>query len=236
MKIALIGYGKMGREVERLAVGAGDEIVSKFDLDPLPNAGGLQRADVCIEFSTPAAVMENMKLAADCGVDIVVGTTGWYDHLEEVHGWFSESALVYAQNFSVGVNVFYRMLERAAQLIQSLPEYDVFVEEQHHKGKADSPSGTALRIAEILIGEIERKTRTVEGSPQGPIPADALQLCSIRAGTLAGTHVVGFDSESDTIELRHTAKNRLGFAMGALRAARWVRGRKGVFTMDDVEL
>ena len=139
MKIALIGYGKMGREVERLAVGAGDEIVSKFDLDPLPNAGGLQRADVCIEFSTPAAVMENMKLAADCGVDIVVGTTGWYDHLEEVHGWFSESALVYAQNFSVGVNVFYRMLERAAQLIQSLPEYDVFVEEQHHKGKADSP-------------------------------------------------------------------------------------------------
>ena len=236
MKIALIGYGKMGREVERLALEAGDQIVSKFDLDPLPDARGLQKAEVCIEFSTPETVMENMKLAADSGVDIVVGTTGWYDHLEEVRSWFTGSALVYAQNFSIGVNAFYRILERAAQLMESLPEYDVFVEERHHRGKVDSPSGTALRISEILLKEIERKTRTVEGTPPGGIGEEALQISSLRAGTMAGTHIVGFDSAGDMIELRHTAKNRMGFAMGALRAARWVRGKKGVFTMDDVDI
>ncbi len=235
MKIALIGYGKMGREVERLALQAGDQIVSKFDLDPLPDARGLQKADVCIEFSTPAAVMANMKLAADSGVDIVVGTTGWYGHVEQVRGWFTDSALVYAQNFSPGVNVFYRILQRAAELMDSLPEYDVFVEEHHHRGKADCPSGTALRIAEILLGEIERKTRTVEGVPRDGIREDALQISSVRAGTMPGTHIVGFDSDGDIIELRHTAKNRMGFAMGALRAARWVRGRKGVFTIDDID-
>ena len=236
MKIALIGYGKMGREVERVALQAGDQIVSKFDLDPLPHARGLQKAEVCIEFSTPETVMENMKLAADSGVDIVVGTTGWYDHLDEVRSWFTGSALVYAQNFSIGVNAFYRILERAAQLMESLPEYDVFVEEKHHRGKVDSPSGTALRIAEILLEKIERKTSTVEGTPPGAIAGDALQISSVRSGTMAGTHIVGFDSEGDMIELRHTAKNRIGFAMGALRAARWVRGKKGVFTMDDVDI
>ena len=136
-----MGYGKMGHEVERLAVQAGDDVVSIFDLDPLPNAEGIRRADVCIEFSTPDTVMANMKLAADNGVDIVVGTTGWYEHLEEVRDWFTGSGLVYAQNFSIGVNIFYRILQRAGELMDSLPEYDVFVEEQHHKGKVDSPSG-----------------------------------------------------------------------------------------------
>ena len=236
MKIALIGYGKMGREVERLALQAGDQIVSKFDLDPLPDAPGLQKADVCIEFSTPEAVMENIRLAADSGVDIVVGTTGWYDHIEEVRGWFTDSALIYAQNFSIGANVFYRILRRAAELMESLPEYDVYVEEQHHRGKVDSPSGTALRISEMLLEEIGRKTRTVEGTPPGAIATEELQISSVRAGTMPGVHIVGFDSEGDMIELRHTAKNRLGFAMGALRAARWVRGKKGLFTMDDVDI
>jgi 4-hydroxy-tetrahydrodipicolinate reductase len=236
MKIALIGYGKMGREVERLALEAGDQIVSKFDLDPLPDARGLQKAEVCIEFSTPETVLENMKLAADSGVDIVVGTTGWYDHLEEVRTWFADSALLYAQNFSIGVNVFYRILQRAAELMESLPEYDVFVEEHHHRGKVDSPSGTALRITEILLEGIERKAKTVEGSPSGSIAEDELQISSVRAGTMAGTHIVGFDSEGDMIELRHAAKNRIGFAIGALRAARWVRGKKGVFTIDDMSI
>ncbi len=235
MKIALIGYGKMGREVERLALQSGDEIVSKFDLDPLPDARGLQKAEVCIEFSTPDAVLENIKLAAECGVDIVVGTTGWYDHLEEVRTWFTDSALVYAQNFSIGVNVFYRILRRAAELMESLPEYDVYVEERHHKCKVDSPSGTALRITEILLEEIERKTRIVEGTPDGGIGGEELQVSSVRAGTMPGTHIVGFESEGDMIELRHTARNRLGFAMGALRAARWVRGKKGVFSIEDLD-
>ena len=236
MNIALIGYGKMGREVERLATEAGDSVVSIFDIDAPASPDGLARADMCIEFSTPDAVLGNMKMASEIGVDIVVGTTGWYDQLEDVRGWFSDSALLYAQNFSIGVNVFYRIVRKAAQLMDPLEQYDVYVEEQHHKGKLDSPSGTAWRIGEILLDEIGRKTKILQGSPGGAIGPEDLQISSVRAGTISGSHTVGFDSEADAIELRHVAKNRTGFALGALRAARWVQGRKGIFTMDDVEL
>jgi 4-hydroxy-tetrahydrodipicolinate reductase len=235
MKIALIGYGRMGREVESVALDAGHQIVGRFDIDAPPTIEGLRPADVCIEFSVPEAAMDNMKLAADAGVDIVVGTTGWYDRLEEVRGWFGRSALVYAQNFSIGVNVFYRVVRNAARTMNPVPGYDVWVEERHHRQKVDSPSGTALRIGQILIEELDRKTRTVEGSPEGRIAPDALQIASVRAGHIAGVHTVGFDSEADYIELTHVARSRRGFAEGALAAARWVRGRKGVFTMDDVE-
>jgi 4-hydroxy-tetrahydrodipicolinate reductase len=236
MNIALIGYGKMGREVERLAVEAGDDVVGIFDIDPPASVEGIRSADVCIEFSTPEAVLDNMRLAAEAQVSIVVGTTGWYDQLPEVRTWFKDSAMIYAQNFSIGVNVFYRILRRAAQLMEAQPQYDVFVEEQHHKGKVDSPSGTALKMSEILLQELTRKTSILKGEPKGPIRAEDLQISSVRAGAIPGSHMVGFDSEADAIELRHSAKNRSGFALGALEAARWVRGRRGVFTMDDVDL
>jgi 4-hydroxy-tetrahydrodipicolinate reductase len=146
-----------------------------------------------------------------------VGTTGWYEHLPEIKAAVGESGLLYSANFSLGMNVFFRIAARAADLMKSQPDYDAFIQEIHHRRKKDSPSGTALRLRSIL-------------------GKDNLQVASTRAGFVTGIHVVGFDSEADTIELKHTAKNRRGFALGALRAARWLHGRKGVYTMDDVEL
>lgn len=236
MNIVLIGYGKMGREIERLAVGQGHTIASVFDVDTLPTTEGLASGEVCIDFSVPDAVIHNLKMAADAGVDMVVGTTGWYDHLGEVRKWFDSSGLVYAANFSIGVNLFYRIVRHAAKLIDSVEDYDVYLAEEHHRAKLDSPSGTALRLGEILLEEIGRKRRIVAGNPRDPLSGEDLQISSLRAGTISGVHRVGFDSAADTIELRHVARNRTGFALGALAAARWVRGRRGVFTMDDVEL
>ena len=236
MNIALIGYGRMGREVERLAVDAGDSVVATFDIDRPVTVEALADADVCIEFSVPESVVENIQIAATARTDIVVGTTGWYGELDRVRPWFGDSALLYAQNFSIGVNVFYRILRTAARLMNALPDYDVYVREAHHRNKVDSPSGTAERIGEILLDEIDRKRRTATTLDPGPIPAETLQIASVRAGTISGIHTVGFDSAADAIELCHAAKNRTGFAAGALRAARWVRGRRGIYTMDDVEL
>jgi 4-hydroxy-tetrahydrodipicolinate reductase len=236
MNIAIIGYGRMGHQIEKVAQAAGDTIVGVFDIDTPASVDAIKGADVCIDFSVPDSVLDNMKMAAEARVDIVVGATGWYDQLDEVRTWFTDSAMVYAQNFSIGVNVFYRIIRRAAELMDPLSQYDVYVEEQHHNKKVDSPSGTALRLGEILLAGIDRKTGTVQGSPDGPISQEALQISSVRAGSIAGVHTVGFDSEEDFIELKHVARNRTGFALGALAAARWVRGRKGVFTMDDVEL
>lgn len=236
MKIALIGYGKMGREIERLAVERGDTIVATFDIDSLPTRATLAPAEVCIDFSVPDSVVHNIKMAADAGVDMVVGTTGWYEHLGEVRKWFNSSGLIYAQNFSVGVNAFYRIVRRAAELLGPLDEYDVYVSEEHHRQKMDSPSGTALRLGEILLDSIERKTRIVTDVGSGPIAPEELHVSSVRAGTISGIHRVGFDSAADSIELRHVARDRTGFARGALMAAHWVHGRRGVFTMDDVEL
>ena len=236
MKIALIGYGKMGQEIERQAIERGDLVVATFDIDSLPTPEVLRNADVCIDFSVPGSVLDNMKMAADAGVDAVVGTTGWYDHLDEVRTWFEGSGLIYAQNFSVGVNVFYRIVRRAAELLGPLEEYDVYVAEEHHSQKLDSPSGTALRLGEILLDSVERKTGIVTNVESGPIAPESLHVSSIRAGSISGIHRVGFDSPSDSIELRHVAGDRRGFAQGALMAAHWIHGRKGVFTMDDVEL
>jgi len=236
VKIALIGYGKMGREIERLAVERGDTIVATFDIDRLPKADLLAGAEVCIDFSVPDSVVHNIKMAADAGVDMVVGTTGWYEHLGEVRKWFNSSGLIYAQNFSVGVNAFYRIVRRAAELLGPLEEYDVYVSEEHHRQKLDSPSGTALRLSEILLEADERKTRVVTDLGSGPIPPEGLHVSSVRAGTISGIHRVGFDSASDSIELTHVARNRTGFARGALMAAHWIHGRRGVFNMDDVEI
>jgi 4-hydroxy-tetrahydrodipicolinate reductase len=236
LKIALIGYGKMGKEIERLALARGDTIVSVSDVDSLPTTEDLAPAEVAIDFSVPDAVIHNLKLAADTGVDMVVGTTGWYDHLGEVRKWFDSSALIYAENFSIGVNLFYRVVREAARLMGGFGDYDAFVAEEHHNQKLDSPSGTALRLGAILVDALPGKERLATHSGPGGIRRDELQISSVRAGSIAGVHRVGFDSPADTIELRHTARNRTGFALGALAAAHWVRGRRGVFTMDDVEL
>ena len=236
MRIALIGYGKMGKEIESAAVAAGDTIVQKFDIDRPADVASLADADVCIEFSTPATVVGNIQLALKAQKDIVVGTTGWYDRLPELKTSVVNSGLLYSANFSVGVNMYFRIVAAAAELMRNAPDYDPYIHELHHRQKADSPSGTALRLAEILVKRIDRKKEIATQRMDGKISPAALHVTSTRVGTFAGTHTVGFDSESDLIEVTHTARSRRGFALGALRAARWLHGRKGVYTMDDVDL
>jgi 4-hydroxy-tetrahydrodipicolinate reductase len=226
----------MGHEIEAVAREQGDTIVGIFDIDKLADVASLRKADVCIEFSTPDAVVRNIQTAIDAGVDIVVGTTGWYDRLGEIRDRVRNSALLYSANFSLGVNIYFRIVARAAELMQSAPAYDLYVHESHHRQKADSPSGTALRLADILLERIDRKKTILRDRSDGRIDPAALHVTSTRVGTVPGAHTVAFDSEADQIEITHIAKNRRGFALGALRAAHWVRGKKGVFTMDDVEL
>jgi len=236
MKIALIGFGKMGREIDALAREQGETIARVFEIDSPVRPEDLAGVDICIEFSAPDSVLPNIRCAVEARKDIIVGTTGWDKHLPEIRSMVKDSGLLYSSNFSLGMNIFFRIAASAAELMRNSSEYDPYIEEIHHRQKADSPSGTALSLGRILLARIDRKKGILAQPPDGKIPADMLHISSIRAGTGAGTHTVGFDSEADLIELRHTAKNRRGFALGALTAARWLRGRKGVYTMDDVEL
>lgn len=236
MKIALIGFGKMGREIDAAAREQGETIAKVFEIDNPVRPQDLADVDVCIDFSTPGSVLSNIKSAVEARKDIVVGTTGWDRHLSEVRGMVKDSGLLYSSNFSLGMNIFFRIAGHAAGLMRNSPEYDPYIEEIHHRQKGDSPSGTALSLGRILLSRIDRKKGILAQPSEGKIPPDMLHISSIRAGTVTGTHTIGFDSDADLIELRHTAKNRRGFALGALTAARWLRGRKGVYTMDDVEL
>ncbi len=236
MNIALIGFGKMGREVDSAAREQGERIVRVFDSRTPVRREALEDVDVCIEFSSPEAATSNIRTCVEAGKDIVVGTTGWLEHLPGLRAEVRNSGLLYSANFSLGMNIFQRIVSRAAELMAQAPAYDPFIHEIHHRQKADSPSGTAIRLADILLERIERKTHVVTGETSGKIDDGALQVSSNRAGWVTGTHTVSFDSEADLIELRHVAKNRQGFALGALVAARWLRGRKGVYTMDDVDL
>ena len=236
MKIALIGFGKMGREIDSVAREQGEVIARVFEWDRIVTAEALADVDICIEFSTPDAVLQNIRTAIEASRDIVVGTTGWYQHLSEIKGSVKESGLLYSSNFSLGMNIFFRIVKQAAVLMNKVADYDPYVHEVHHRQKADSPSGTALSLAHILTENIHRKKEILTKPPEGKINPDILHVSSTRAGFFPGTHTVGFDSEADLIELQHTAKSRRGFALGALAAARWLRGRKGVYTMDDVDL
>jgi 4-hydroxy-tetrahydrodipicolinate reductase len=236
MKIALIGFGKMGREIDSVAREQGETIARVFEIDNPVTPEALADMDICIEFSTPEVVLSNIGAAIAARRDIVVGTTGWYQHLDQIKSAAKDSGILYSSNFSLGMNIFLRLTRHAAGLMNRAPEYDPYVQESHHRQKVDSPSGTALSLAKILIQGIERKKQILAEPPQGTIQPEMLHVSSTRAGVIAGTHTVGFDSDADLIELRHVAKSRRGFALGALTAARWLRGRKGVYTMDDVEL
>jgi 4-hydroxy-tetrahydrodipicolinate reductase len=236
MRIALIGYGKMGREIDTIARERGETIARVFDSHQPVKADRLADIDICLEFSSPDAVLSNIYAAIEAGKDVVVGTTGWHKHLPEVRAKVQTSGLLYSTNFSLGMNIFQRIVGRAAELMQNADGYDPFIQETHHREKADSPSGTAIHLADIVLEKIERKRRIQPQTAAGRIDPEALQVTSTRAGWVTGTHIVGFDSEADSIELRHVAKNRRGFALGALVAARWLHGRKGIYTMDDVEL
>ncbi|MHC4775538.1 MAG: 4-hydroxy-tetrahydrodipicolinate reductase [Planctomycetota bacterium] len=241
MKFALIGYGRMGHAVEGVAAERGHEVVARIDLEGNSEARGitaesLNGADVAVEFSVPEAAPANIAALAACGADTVCGTTGWYDGLEQVREVVegAGSGLIYAPNFSLGMQLFFRLAELAARLSERLEGYDAYVLEAHHRHKKDHPSGTARRLAEILLAEFSGKERWELGPPEGPVDPGVLQVTAIRAGEIPGTHTVGLDGPDDRIELSHEARGRTGFARGAVAAAEWIRGRSGIFTLDDM--
>jgi 4-hydroxy-tetrahydrodipicolinate reductase len=242
MKIALIGYGKMGHEVEQVALSKGHVIAARIDplsserATPDLSPESVGDAEVCIEFSQPQAAVENIEKSARLKKNIVVGTTGWYEHLSRVEVTVrqEDTALVYAPNFSVGVNLFYRITEAAAALFSRFEDYDVSGFEMHHREKLDSPSATAKKLTRIVLDRFPRKREVVTDCLNRPIRPDEFHLASVRSGHFPGTHSVVFDSPADTVELTHTARSRAGFAVGAVLAAEWVLGRKGVYSFDQV--
>ncbi len=242
MNIALSGYGKMGHLIEQLAIVQGHTVTAT--IDPVSPAAqykeitekSLADADVVIEFSVPSAAVRNIRKMAALGKNIVVGTTGWYEEMETVENITVNSGigLIWSGNFSTGVNLFFRIARYASALFNLFTEYDPFIHEYHHNGKADSPSGTASMLGTIVLDEIERKKRRVTESLKRKIEEDELHISSTRGGSIPGTHVLAFDSPVDTIELRHTARSREGFASGAITAAQWIQNKKGFFSIDDM--
>lgn len=225
MKLALIGYGAMGQLVANLARAAGDEIglivISRDASQPAAQLATLLSGhDVAIDFSVGPAVLRNIEACALASVPLVEGTTGWKDQEAGVRKIVKEhdAALVFGANFSIGVNVFYRIVEQAARLMTGLDQYQPFIEEEHHSRKRDAPSGTALKLKALMAEHIDAE----------------IPIASVRAGHIPGTHRVGFDSVADQITLTHMARSREGFAAGALLAARWIVGRKGVYEFSDV--
>lgn len=241
LRIALVGFGKMGKEIHHLAsemdmtiAAVIDPTIAEFD-KPL-NAESLEGIDVCIEFTQPDAAVRNIEAIARAGKNLVIGTTGWIERLDDVRRIVQECGigLVYASNFSLGMNLFFLLVEEAAALFNERDAYDCFIHEAHHAMKKDMPSGTALTIAEKVVFKMANKRRIIAGELKDRVPKDALHIASSRGGTIPGVHTVTFDSLADTIELRHTARSRRGLAEGALLAAHWVHGKVGLFTMEDV--
>ena len=242
MNLAIIGYGNMGLIIERLAKTSGMEIGAIVDpFNPgathgQKDGGSLKDIDVCIDFTHPDAIMNNIKKYAELGKNAVIGTTGWYDHIEEIRKLVETSGigLIYSSNFSIGVNIFNRIVERAAELFDKFDMYDVAGIEYHHNRKADSPSGTAIGLANILKDGLARKKEIVYKMMDRRIEPHELHFASVRCGSITGKHEIIFDSNADSIQLIHSAKNREGFAAGALEAAKWIHGRKGFFNIDDI--
>lgn len=242
MKIALIGYGKMGHAIESSPRLQNHEIVAK--IDPTAegataseiSAGSLNSAEVAIDFSHPEVVVENIQKLAALKIPIVVGTTGWHDQLSTVEQIVqkAEVGLLYAGNFSVGVQTFYAVVANAAKLLND-KNFDVAIHETHHTGKADAPSGTARELGAIVLENFSSKKEIMLDNAEQPIPADKLQISASRVGKVVGVHEVNFDGEHDSIRLIHSGKNRGGYAGGAIAAAEWLLNQKkaGVFTARD---
>ncbi|MBI1305659.1 MAG: 4-hydroxy-tetrahydrodipicolinate reductase [Bacteroidetes bacterium] len=229
----------MGKAIEELSEGRGHEIAFKvgregFSADQLKS----QQIDVAIEFSTPDSAVANIRKCIEAGVPVVVGTTAWYDQYDKICNEVEaqNGSLLTATNFSIGVNLFWKIVNEAARLFNSQPDYDVDVKEIHHLQKLDAPSGTAITTAQKLLAELDGKSKWVhheKGSDPSNEP-NHLNIESERVDGVPGTHIVDFHGPIDSIEIIHTAHNRRGFALGALRAAEWLAGRKGIFTMNDV--
>jgi 4-hydroxy-tetrahydrodipicolinate reductase len=242
MKIALLGYGKMGRIIEQFALDRGHEIVLKITSSNQQDLTqeNLQLADVAIDFSTPGTVLDNITRCFNAGLPVVVGTTGWYGKLQEIKDRCEQgnNSMLYGSNFSIGVNVFFHVNKILARIMNRYPQYDVLVEEIHHTQKLDAPSGTAITIAEGILEGLDRKNEWVNevvGDNQEVIArAEQLLIESHRLEEVPGTHTVIYSSEVDDIEFKHKAHSRAGFALGAVIAAEWLHGRSGFYSVRDI--
>lgn len=234
MKIALLGYGKMGKEIEAIALQRHHSIVLKVDDTNSASITktDLQQADVAIEFSTPHTVISNIKKCLDAQLPIVVGTTGWYDFFNNIETECQQKngTLFHSTNYSLGVNIFMKMNSYLAELMNKYASYDVSMEEIHHIHKLDKPSGTAITLANQLLDKIERKKNwsITDTNPE------TLFIKDVREGEVPGTHIIKYSSAVDDIEIMHKAHNRQGFALGAVIAAEYIYGKKGIFTMNDL--
>jgi len=242
MNIVINGYGRMGREVEEILLGRGDSIAARIDIkgngDYKELTEGLLKdlkPDAVIEFATADCVVKHAEICSRAAVPLVVGTTGWNDREEKVKEIIlaNDSAYLYGSNFAIGAHMFFALVEKAAAMINTIPEYDIFMTEFHHNKKVDSPSGTALTTAGKIIENNSRKTEIVIDPLQRKIEEHELHVASVRGGAIPGTHSVYMDSLADTIEITHRARNRKGLALGSVLAAQWLIGKKGFFSVED---
>lgn len=235
MKIALIGYGKMGHAIEEIALQRGHEIVLKVGIENIEEntIENIKKADVAIEFTGPEVAFENVMRCLDAGVPVVSGSTGWLQRFNEAKAQCTKNngALLYASNFSVGVNIFFAINKKLADLIAPHPEYQVSITELHHTQKKDAPSGTAITLAEGIMGSLSQKKKWVNEATNNP---GELEIISEREDPAPGTHTIVYKSDIDDIEIKHTAHNRKGFASGAVLAAEFLQNKKGIYTMSDV--
>lgn len=235
MKIALIGYGKMGKEIERIATERGHSIVSIIDENNISDfeSPEFKSADVAIEFTTPASAMDNFRRCFKAHVPVVAGTTGWLEHMPEVKEACEKrgQTFFYASNYSLGVNIFFVLNKYLARIMNKFPDYSVKMEEIHHIHKLDAPSGTAITLAEGIIENVERKTDWHLDTETKPTD---IAIHAIREGEVPGIHEVFYESEADIVSIKHDAKNRKGFALGAVLAAEFTCGKKGFLGMDDM--
>ena len=230
MKIALVGYGKMGQIIDELATKKGHQIVAK--LNETPTISSLNNAEVVIEFSNPEVAFNNIKFCLENKIPVICGTTGWLSQKPEIEkiAVQNETAFLYGSNFSLGVNLFFEINRKLAEMMAKFPEYNVQLEEIHHTHKKDAPSGTAISLAEDII----KNNSTFDAWKLDATENKNLGIDAIRKDEVPGTHSVFYKSEVDEIEIKHTAFNRNGFAMGAIVAAEWILGKKGIFSMKDV--
>jgi 4-hydroxy-tetrahydrodipicolinate reductase len=231
MKIVLVGYGKMGKTIERIAVERGHQIAAKIDID---NHHELETvvADVAIEFSHPDAAFDNVRLCLERNIPTVCGTTGWLSRKAEIEKLVKDknTTFFYASNYSLGVNVFFKLNEFLASMMKNFDAYNVSIEEAHHNEKRDAPSGTAITLAEGVMKQLKRKKSWVNKESDNP---EELAIKSFRIGQVPGTHITKYTSIIDDIEIKHTAHTREGFALGAVMVAEWIKDKKGVLNMDD---
>jgi 4-hydroxy-tetrahydrodipicolinate reductase len=242
MKIAIVGYGQMGKMIEEAALSKGIKVVST--IDPINkeakfkelNFESVKDADVCIDFTHPSVIMGNIKKYCELKKNVVIGTTGWYDNMNEVKSMVKKAKIgfIWSGNFSIGVNMYFRIIEEAAKIVNRIDDYDIMGVEYHHNKKADSPSGTMKMVGDLLLKNIDRKKTAVYQMLDRQIKPDEIHLASVRGGAIPGIHEIAFDSNADTITITHSARTREGFAKGAIMAAIFVNKKSGFFGINEL--